>query len=107
MPKYWLWKTLLVTLPPSGRGVTESLALDQAPLTRMSGSGDRMLCGSVFWPEANDEDNDNDKNDMDPTTTANHPKNREYIFLLGARARISTSTGCTGRSVAHYILASL
>src|ERR1017187_4158987 len=32
LPKYSLWNTLLLTLPPSGSGVTESLALDHAPL---------------------------------------------------------------------------
>ena len=39
IPKYWSWKTLLVTFPSSGRGVTESLALDQAPFTKMTPVG--------------------------------------------------------------------
>jgi hypothetical protein len=54
----------------------ESLALDQAPLNRMSGSGDRRLCGSAAWPHVSDKDNDN--NDI------NRTNNREYIRLLRA-----------------------
>jgi hypothetical protein len=37
IPKYWSLKTWFNTFPSSGRGVTESLALDQAPFTRMPG----------------------------------------------------------------------
>src|ERR1700691_1375811 len=39
MPKYWSLKTLLVTFPPSGTGVTESLARDRAPFTRITPVG--------------------------------------------------------------------
>ena len=67
----------------------ESLALDQAPLTRISGSGGRMLCGSVFCPQASgrdkdnkDNDNDNDNKDMNRTITPDKPVNREHILLL-------------------------
>jgi hypothetical protein len=44
-PKYWLLKTLLATLLPSGTGVTKSLALDQAPLTRRTSDGSAFGCG--------------------------------------------------------------
>src|SRR5208282_930124 len=118
MPKYWLWNTVLVTvlvtIPPSGSGVTESLALDQAPLTRMSASGDSawrcvlldesppfggILCSSVSWPQENDTDNDN--NDMDPIRTTNKLKNREYILLLTGATK--DYSGREGRSVARYL----
>jgi hypothetical protein len=63
-------KTLFVTLPPSGIVVTVSLALDQAPFTKMTPVGTFVsgsvtveksppllgeLGGCVFWPETNDD----------------------------------------------------
>src|SRR5215510_2675805 len=39
MPKYRSVKTLLVTVPPSGTGVVESLALYHAPLTMIVSFG--------------------------------------------------------------------
>src|ERR1700721_1668620 len=89
MPKYRSWKTWLVTLPSSGTGVTESLALDHAPFTRMTPvgtfvSGCRLFeksppffgasCAQALWP--------------DPSKRKNKPKttkkrdNSEPILLL-------------------------
>src|SRR5579859_5155183 len=60
MPKYWLVKTLLVTAPPSGTGVVESLALDHAPLTMILSFGTTFLGSGLvtseksppfFWPD--------------------------------------------------------
>src|SRR5579864_8074399 len=43
MPKYWSVKMLLVTAPPSGRGVVLSLALDHAPFTMIVSLGTTVL----------------------------------------------------------------
>ena len=65
IPKYSSVNTSPVTFPASGTGVTESLALDQAPLTRMTSLGTLVmacgwlgavswgeLCPAVLWPPA-------------------------------------------------------
>src|SRR5258708_32355608 len=85
MPKYGLLKMPPVTVPLSGTGVTESLALDQAPLTRMNPvgtfvAGCRLLeksppffgsfCGRVSWPQPG----------KDKRTIKNR-KNPQRIFL--------------------------
>src|ERR1700733_9380676 len=69
MPKYRLVKLPLLTVPLSGSGVTESLALDHAPFTRMTPVGTLImgwvrlaesspflgtLCDSALWPHAGD-----------------------------------------------------
>src|SRR5258706_397236 len=80
---------LSVTLPPSGRGVTLSLALDHAPFTKMTPSG-TLVCGCVLleksppfrgalccplvWPHAS--------NDTDQAATNEKRRNPECISLL-------------------------
>src|ERR1700733_8749814 len=70
MPKYWLVKVWLITLPPSGKGATESLELAQAPLTRITPSGTFVVActlseksppflegwGFAAWLQATEED---------------------------------------------------
>src|SRR5260370_24106306 len=86
---------LLATSPPSGSGVTESLALAQAPLTRMAPAGTfcfsvgwvlveksppfcEVLCDPALWPQAG--------NDTQKARTNKKRKNPEYIFLLRIQA---------------------
>jgi hypothetical protein len=87
----------------------ESLALDQAPLTRISGSGGRMLCGSVFCPQASDRDKDNkdnDNKDMDRTITPDKPVNRESILLPPGTSNDFDFDGRTFGQGPHYLLVS-
>src|SRR5580658_1257094 len=78
-------KTCFATVPPSGTGVTESLALGEAPFTRISSVGILvidpllgdsallgMLSGFGACPSI-------DNTEM---TTTNKYKNRELIFIL-------------------------
>src|SRR5437016_7792131 len=51
MPKYRLVKTLLVTAPPSGKGVVESLALDHAPFTMIVSLGTTCLGSGLVTSE--------------------------------------------------------
>src|SRR5216684_4537603 len=79
---------LLATFPLSGTGVTESLALDHAPFTRMTpfgsfAAGSMLLekspplldavCGLPAWAPTNDEA---------AKTIMNKQQSRERIFLL-------------------------
>jgi hypothetical protein len=103
-----LLKTLLITFPPSGRGVTESLALDQAPFTKMTPDGTFVsgckvleksppflgaLCGLAPWPQADD--------DIDKARTSKEHENREHIFVLRIQA---IRAGEPEESVADHFL---
>ena len=105
IPKYGSLKALLTTLPPSGTGVTESLALDHAPFTRITPSGTLFkgctlseksppflgAFGLALWPKAS--------NDTDTAETIKERKNPECITLLRKAAVV------LGKSVANYFAA--
>src|SRR6266851_1498762 len=101
--------TLLVTLPPSGSGVTESLALDQAPLTRITPAGTLFAgctlseksppfwaacCGRALWPQAS--------NDTNKARTADEHQRREGIFTPSNSQQVSA--GNPGETVADRFL---